>query len=143
MMRPIEHIGVVAVLPSDQLVELTTVASDVAAIIVVDGRGVTSGPDLLARFGVAFDVPQDEGAPSWVALADSLWRALSLIDSNRVLVVLTNADELASRSMSDLISLVLLFTDLANQVATTDRGFARSLQLSLVLLGESPSFDDP
>lgn len=139
MIRPIEHLGVATALPSDQLDALRTIDPDVAAVVIVDGAGVADRADLMMRFVDAFALPSGGDAWTWPALADAVWGALHRMGASRVLVVLTHADELAGRSMDELVALVLLFADLDRQVSP-EEGSRRSIGLSLVLLGDGPAF---
>jgi hypothetical protein len=140
VIRPIEHMGVAIALPADQLDELRAIDRDEATVVVVDGAGVVDRAGLLGRFSDAFRGPPSDGPPNWMALADAIWAALNQMDATRVLVVLTHADELAARSMGELLSLVLLFTDLDRQVSTAGSGFRQPARLSLVLLGDGTAF---
>jgi len=140
MIRPIDHLGLATSLPSNQLDALRAIDPDEATVIVVDGAGVVDRDGLMSRFADAFGLSPEPGSWIWPALADSIWGALQRMDASRVLVVLTHADELAARSIDEVLTLVLLFADLDRQVSTAE-GSPRAIRLSLVLLGDSPAFD--
>lgn len=137
-MRPIEHLGVVTALPSEQLEVLRAIGPDEARVVIVDGAGIADGAGLMMRFADGFALPNDH-VWTWPALADSIWGALQRMDARRVLVVLTDAHELAGRSMDELLGLVLLFAELGREVSTAD-GTRPFIRLSLVLLGDGPAF---
>jgi len=109
-------------------------------VLRVDGTTIVDRSTLAAQFASDLGFSASS-TPSWDGLSDSIRSVLVPLTARRAVIVWTHADRLARNSLNDLLTAVIVFSDLARAVSTTATGFPRALRLEVVLLGEGEGFD--